>query len=101
MVARGDRFYIGVDVGGTFTDLVCFDPAAGSVRVMKLPSTAPEFHRAVIDAVRQIVPPDRSAQIVHGTTVATNALLQRQWPPVAFVTTEGFADLLLIGRQNR
>src|SRR4051812_7373804 len=92
---------IGVDVGGTFTDLVSYDPADGSLRVIKLPSTPPDFHRAVIEAVRRAVPPGRTAEIVHGSTVATNALLQRAGEPVAFITTEGFRDMLLIGRQTR
>ena len=92
---------IGVDVGGTFTDLVCFDEASGELRVVKLPSTPPEFHLAVIEAVGRVRLPDRPMQIVHGSTVATNALLQRAGEPVAFVTTEGFRDMLLIGRQNR
>src|SRR5689334_1041182 len=95
------RLLIGVDVGGTFTDLVAFDPADGSLRVVKVPSTPPEFHRAVIEAVRRVAPLGTAARIVHGSTVATNALLQRAGEPVAFVTTEGFRDMLLIGRQNR
>src|SRR5688572_15603718 len=92
---------VGVDVGGTFTDLVAYDPATGLLQVVKLPSTPPDFHRAVIEAVRRAVPPGAAARIVHGSTVATNALLQRAGEPVAFVTTEGFRDMLLIGRQNR
>jgi N-methylhydantoinase A len=119
---------IGVDVGGTFTDLVAFDGSA--LHVVKIPSTPPDFHLAVIEAVRRATeinvaqnnvaqpPPAVSSdpiasgaavsparqdvlQIVHGSTVATNALLQRAGEPVAFVTTEGFRDMLLIGRQNR
>ena len=92
---------IGVDVGGTFTDLVCFDPDTNELNVVKIPSTPPDFHVAVIEAVRRVLPPGRSARIVHGSTVATNALLERRVEPCAFVTTEGFRDLLLIGRQNR
>src|SRR3954453_17257849 len=92
---------IGVDVGGTFTDLVAYDPADGSLRVVKIPSTPPDFHRAVIEAVHRIAPPGTGARIVHGSTVATNALLQQRGEAVAFVTTEGFRDMLLIGRQNR
>jgi N-methylhydantoinase A len=93
---------IGVDVGGTFTDLVAFDAASGTLKVVKVPSTPPDFHRAVLDAVaRASEGGERLAQVVHGSTVATNALLQRAGEPVAFVTTEGFRDLLLIGRQNR
>ena len=93
------RVAIGVDVGGTFTDLVAWDGTR--LHIIKIPSTPPEFHRAVIEAVRRIVKPGQFASIVHGSTVATNALLQRRGEPVAFVTTEGFRDMLLIGRQNR
>src|SRR5688572_32783947 len=92
---------VGVDVGGTFTDLVAFDPATAKLSVLKLPSTPPDFHRAVIEAAGRACAGDRPAQLVHGSTVATNALLQRAGEPVAFVTTEGFRDMLLIGRQNR
>src|SRR3954454_649095 len=92
---------IGVDVGGTFTDLVAWD--GKSLRIIKIPSTPPAFHRAVVDAVGRVTR-DRSfdrVDVVHGSTVATNALLQRAGEPVAFITTEGFRDMLLIGRQNR
>jgi N-methylhydantoinase A len=100
---------IGVDVGGTFTDLVAFD--GRRLAVVKVPSTPPDFDRAVVEAVRRAVnelgpaaaaaPGAAEVRIVHGSTVATNALLQRAGEPVAFVTTEGFRDMLLIGRQNR
>jgi N-methylhydantoinase A len=100
-LAEQNALRIGVDVGGTFTDLVCFDPESGEVKVVKLPSTPPDFHRAVIEAVGRVRQVGRGAQIVHGSTVATNALLQRAGEPCAFVTTEGFRDMLLIGRQNR
>src|SRR5688572_27691361 len=96
-----DELTIGVDVGGTFTDLVAYDGRTGALRVVKLPSTPPDFHQAVIEAVRRVVGPGTMARIVHGSTVATNALLQRTGQPAAFVTTEGFRDMLLIGRQNR
>ncbi|MGB7160705.1 MAG: hydantoinase/oxoprolinase family protein, partial [Tepidisphaeraceae bacterium] len=92
---------VGVDVGGTFTDLVAFDPATSRLSVLKLPSTPPDFHRAVIEAAAGACAGAPSARLVHGSTVATNALLQRAGEPVAFVTTEGFRDMLLIGRQNR
>ena len=101
---------VGVDVGGTFTDLVAWDAATGRLDVVKVPSTPPDFHRAVLDAVARGTggngaggngPAGRPAAVVHGSTVATNALLQRAGEPVAFVTTDGFRDLLLIGRQNR
>jgi len=93
---------IGVDVGGTFTDLVAVG-ADGTLRIVKVPSTPPNFHRAVLDAVGTAVAGMHadSASLVHGSTVATNALLQRAGEPVAFITTKGFRDMLLIGRQNR
>ncbi len=99
----GPTLHVGIDVGGTFTDFVAFDPSNASVRVIKAPSTPPDFHLAVIGAFKQAAEafPGRSIDVVHGTTVATNALLQRSGEPVAFVTTEGFRDMLLIGRQNR
>ena len=90
---------VGVDVGGTFTDCVASD--GQTLILAKLPSTPPDFHLAVIEAVKTVAGADRVAEIIHGSTVATNALLQRTGELIAFVTTEGFGDLLLIGRQNR
>ena len=90
---------IGVDVGGTFTDLVASDGT--TLHVVKIPSSPPNFHEAVIEAVGRVQPLGRPDRIIHGSTVATNALLQRSGKAVAFITTGGFADMLLIGRQNR
>lgn len=98
-MAEQSEVRIGVDVGGTFTDLVCRDGAA--LRVVKVPSTPPRFEQAVIEATNRALRPSQIATMVHGSTVATNALLQRTGEPVAFITTEGFRDMLLIGRQNR
>src|SRR5262245_29167669 len=90
--------HLGIDVGGTFTDLVAWD--GQNLRIVKVPSTPPDFHLAVIEAVRTAAG-DAPAAIVHGSTVATNALLQRRGERIAFITTDGFADMLLLGRQNR
>jgi N-methylhydantoinase A len=94
---------VGVDVGGTFTDLVAFD--GRSLLIVKVPSTPPAYERGVIDAISdlksQISNLEFEIHLIHGSTVATNALLQRAGEPIAFVTTEGFRDMLLIGRQNR
>src|SRR3712207_3699903 len=101
---------VGVDVGGTFTDLVASD--GQRLYLEKVPSTPVAFHKGVLDAVAQLTQklsptagePESSvaiARLVHGSTVATNALLQRAGAPIAFITTDGFADMLLIGRQNR
>src|SRR3954467_221377 len=92
---------IGVDVGGTFTDLVSWDGQA--LRVVKVPSTPPDFHSSVIRAIQTARPGrggEEALQVVHGRSGAANALLQRRGGAVAFVTTEGFRDMLLIGRQN-
>jgi N-methylhydantoinase A len=90
---------IGVDTGGTFTDLVAWDGT--SFRTAKVPSTPPDFHRGVVESIEAVLRDGESATLVHGSTVATNALLERKGHAFAFITTNGFRDLLLIGRQNR
>ncbi len=87
-----------IDTGGTFTD--CVYLRDGQVRVLKMPSTPADPGRAVLEMVAQIASAGQ-AEIRHGTTVGTNALLERKGARVAFVTTEGFADTIAIGRQNR
>lgn len=94
---------IGVDTGGTFTDVILREPS-GRVRLHKLLSTPSDPSEAIGDGVAHVVadsdllsPP----HIVHGTTVATNALLERKGARVALVTTAGFEDLLRLRRQNR
>ena len=88
---------IGVDVGGTFTDLVALD--AGRLVVRKVPSTPPHFERAVVEAVEGVAI-DRS-HLIHGSTVATNALLERKLGRAALIMNKGFEDVLAIGRQSR
>ena len=90
---------IGIDTGGTFTDLLAWDGT--TLRTAKVPSTPGDFHRGVITAIQSVLNPAESADLIHGSTVATNALLERKGHPIAFITTAGFTDLLLIGRQNR
>jgi N-methylhydantoinase A len=97
---------IGVDVGGTFTDFFALNEATGEVRVGKRPSTPGDPGRAILDGLDEIaaehgVPLDGVRRFSHGTTVATNALLQRKGGTVALITTRGFRDLLEIGRQTR
>ena len=89
---------IGVDVGGTFTDLIAIGPN-GPV-IAKVPSTAPDPAAGVLDGIAKLGLTAPSA-ILHGSTVATNALLERKGCRAALVTTMGFADVLEIGRQNR
>ncbi|TLZ92867.1 MAG: hydantoinase/oxoprolinase family protein [Methanobacteriota archaeon] len=85
---------VGVDVGGTFTDFVGF--RGREVVTAKVPST-PDPSRAVVDGMREL----GAGDMAHGTTVATNAILQRKGARTVFVTTAGFEDLLVIGRQDR
>jgi len=90
---------VGVDVGGTFTDLVALAPD-GTVRLAKVPSTPDDPSQAVWQAVEALGAAPVAA-LLHGTTVATNALLERRGARVAVVTTAGFEDLLWLGRQDR
>lgn len=87
-----------IDTGGTFTDCVYFEQ--GTLRVLKLFSTPRDPSRAVLDAVRRVAG-DAAADVRHGTTLGTNAMLERRGARVAFVTTAGFEDMIAIGRQTR
>ncbi|NPB06104.1 MAG: hydantoinase/oxoprolinase family protein [Aquificae bacterium] len=90
--------HLGVDTGGTFTDFVYWDGERW--HFLKLPSTPDNPARAVLEGVNRLRNRP-SLLVVHGTTVATNALLERKGAVTAFVTNAGFEDLLEIGRQNR
>jgi N-methylhydantoinase A len=89
---------IAIDTGGTFTDCVYF--SEGRLNVTKFPSTPEQPSEAVLNAVAQIAH-GKQVEVRHGTTVGTNALLQRKGARVAFVTTAGFEDTIAIGRQAR
>ncbi|HUH14163.1 MAG TPA: hydantoinase/oxoprolinase family protein, partial [Longimicrobiales bacterium] len=101
----GRKWTVAVDTGGTFTDVVCVGPRG--LGVLKLPSTPDDPARAVLEGVRRALAAAgfddaRDAFIlVHGSTVATNALLERRGARVALVTNRGFEDVIEIGRQNR
>ncbi|MCY4590204.1 MAG: hydantoinase/oxoprolinase family protein [Alphaproteobacteria bacterium] len=94
---------IGVDVGGTFTDLVLFDTGTGSFRVLKTPSTPPAHEFGVFEAVQRAVPQgiDRVRRFSHGSTIATNTVLERTGARLGVITTLGFRDVLVVGRGNR
>ncbi len=90
---------IGIDIGGTFTDFAVIDDA-GHTRVHKRLTTPDDPARAVLDRLAELgAPPDTI--VVHGSTIATNALLERTGARTALITTRGFADVIEIGRQNR
>jgi N-methylhydantoinase A len=91
---------LGVDVGGTFTDLVAL--VEGRLITAKVPTTPRNQARGVVAALEIVRPAVGAvASLAHGSTVATNALLERRGARTALVTTEGFRDVIEIGRQNR
>jgi N-methylhydantoinase A len=96
---------VGVDIGGTFTDVVCRMPD-GRLRAVKLPTTHADPSGAVRQALTHLVEawqvdPASIAHFSHGTTLATNAVLERKGARIGLITTEGFRDVLEIGRQFR
>jgi Hydantoinase/oxoprolinase N-terminal region len=92
---------VAVDVGGTFTDICVLSRESGELRVAKVPSTSDPIE-GVLAGVREAeVDLDGVALFSHGTTVATNALLTRRYPPAAMVTTKGFRDVIEIRRGTR
>ncbi|MCV2393966.1 hydantoinase/oxoprolinase family protein [Actinotalea sp. M2MS4P-6] len=96
-----DGLRLGVDVGGTFTDVVAV-AADGTVRIAKVPSTPRDQSEGVLSGWAALgADPADVLAFAHGTTVATNALLERRGGRTALVTTEGFRDLIEIGRQDR
>jgi N-methylhydantoinase A len=107
-MSNGRALRVGIDVGGTFTDLVALESWSGATVVQKVPSTPRQPHRAVIEALASLVGRYDFTPAIeflgHATTIATNALLGQlglELPRVALVTTEGFRDIIEIGRQNR
>lgn len=97
---------VGVDVGGTFTDLVLVDEEAGQITVDKVPSTPDDPSRAVVSGVTQLcskaeVSPADIDFLLHGTTVATNIALEHNGAEVGMITTEGFRDILHIARHKK
>lgn len=96
---------IGIDIGGTFTDVVC-RLSDGATRITKIPTTRGDPSRAVLVALGMAardwgVDPAAVGRFTHGTTVATNAVLERKGARIGLITTEGFRDVLEIGRQMR
>ncbi len=104
--ARHTMKIVGVDVGGTFTDIIMADIETGQQFVHKVPSTPESQDLAVLRGMDELlekhkITSDEVFLVVHGTTIATNAMLQRKGASVCLVTTSGLEDVLEIGRQNR
>ena len=97
---------VAFDIGGTFTDFVLEDVRAGHLKFHKVPTTPSDPAAAVLAGLDTLckdanVAPSQIGGIRHATTVATNAILERKGPKVALITTAGFRDVLIIGRQKR
>ncbi|HJU31230.1 MAG TPA: hydantoinase/oxoprolinase family protein [Hyphomicrobiaceae bacterium] len=94
--------WLGVDIGGTFTDLVLFDPAARTLKVLKTPSTPHNQAEGVLTGIAQLgIDAARLERVAHGTTVATNTALERNGARLAVLVTAGHRDVLVVGRGNR
>ena len=93
-------FLAGVDVGGTFTDICIVDEATGEVRVGKVPTTANQAE-GFVAGLRALCDVADLRYVVHGTTIGTNALLERKGARTGLLSTAGFRDLLELGRRTR
>ncbi|MCG6122319.1 MAG: hydantoinase/oxoprolinase family protein [Microvirga sp.] len=100
--ASGKGSMVGVDVGGTFTDIFVLDEATGKASVAKVPTTRPDQSGGFLNGIRSQVP-DLSdiVSVVHGTTAGTNALLERKGAKIGIITTQGFRDVLEMRRRDR
>ncbi|TRO61079.1 hydantoinase/oxoprolinase family protein [Candidatus Bathyarchaeota archaeon] len=98
-----DRFKIGIDVGGTFTDIILYDNMTRESNIVKVPTTTKNPESAIVTALCDLCKdPEQIALINHATTIATNALLtQTRLARTALITNHGFRDVLEIGRQRR
>src|SRR4051794_37341471 len=97
---------VGVDIGGTFTDFMLVDTASGSVHVHKVPSTGDAPERAMIGGVEELctmagLAPSDVSGVFHGTTIATNAVLEHDGAVAGLITSRGFRDIVHIGRHQR
>src|SRR3954465_7573597 len=101
----GPRYRVGVDVGGTHTDMALVDTSTGALRIEKLPSTPQDQSIAVIEGLRRFfaqgVAPDKIAYFGHGTTVATNALLEMKGARIGVLLTAHMRAILEVQTQGR
>ena len=97
------RFRVGIDIGGTFTDHLWYDESTGDLSVAKVPTTPHDLAVCFVDGLQRMYSDHQTDAVVpyvaHGTTVCTNALLERKGARLGFITTKGFRDILEIGRQ--
>ncbi len=96
------RYSVGVDVGGTFTDIFVLDNESGTAKVVKTPSTLDDQSRGLVEGISQALPKlGDILNIIHGTTTGTNALLERKGAETGIITTAGFRDVLEMRRRDR
>src|SRR5437868_15376851 len=96
---------IGVDIGGTFTDVALVEEATGHIGIAKVPTTPHDFAEAVLEGLRQglaryRVDPAKVSLLSHAATIVTNALLEKKGARAGFVTTRGFRDVLELRRSS-
>ncbi len=99
-------YMIGVDVGGTFTDFSIFNTETGNLKHFKHSSTPDDPSRAIVSGILHVltedcIKPEQVSYLAHGTTVATNALVEKKGARLGLITTKGFRDLMEIGWQKR
>ncbi|MFT4287128.1 hydantoinase B/oxoprolinase family protein [Nocardioides sp.] len=97
---------IGIDTGGTFTDVFAHDPDTGGCAIAKVPSTPPTFYEGVVHGISEVLrsfdaTPDQVERICYGTTIATNAILERKGAKIGLLLTAGHEDVLPIGKLSR
>src|SRR5262249_37440187 len=92
---------VGVDVGGTFTDLFLYDAALRTFRIAKVPSRRGDESQGFLNGLNVLGGAAGMRSIVHGTTVGTNTLLERRGPKIGIITTRGFRDVLEMRRRDR
>src|SRR5262245_38951304 len=99
------KYRVTVDTGGTFSDFVCLDEDTGAISIAKLPATPDDPSRAILDGIETLraggVRPEDIAFFCHGTTVGTNALLERKGARTGLLVTEGFRGIYEVGEQAR
>jgi N-methylhydantoinase A len=97
---------VGIDIGGTFTDIVGLDSKTGELTITKVPSTPKDFAKGFFHGLEKILcltggSPSNVNRLIHGTTVATNSIMEKKGAKIGILTTAGFEDVLIMGRQRR
>src|SRR5580765_6945459 len=97
---------LGVDVGGTFTDLIYVDDESGAITVHKIPTTPQDPSQGTVQGIRELselagTDPSQLEQVFHGTTIATNIVIEHDGAQVGLITTEGYRDILHIARHKK